>query len=127
MQGLTNKWLSEAHWGSTYWLTGANRFEGGVGFHNNVSADQVAPGVFGKETRFASLQLNGSDSEIAGPGHGPGLSLAWSPVLSGPSICGQFVWFKPASVAGHAGDDRPALPGHQGGTDSSPVFRQARD
>ena len=77
VQGLTNKFTEEAHWGSTFWLTGANRFEGGAGFHNSVSVDQVAAGVLGKETRFASLQLNGTDPDITGNGHGPGLSLAW--------------------------------------------------
>jgi hypothetical protein len=77
VQGLTNKYTEEAHWGSTFWLTGANRFEGGAGFHNSVSVDQVAAGVLGKETRFASLQLNGTDPDITGNGHGPGLSLAW--------------------------------------------------
>ncbi|MHC5544287.1 DUF1552 domain-containing protein, partial [Singulisphaera rosea] len=45
VQGLSNKFTEEAHWGSTFWLTGANRFEGGVGFHNSVSADQVAAAV----------------------------------------------------------------------------------
>ncbi len=77
VQGLTNKFTEEAHWGSTFWLTGANRFEGGVGFHNSISADQVAAAALGKETRFASLQLNGTDNDIAAQGHGPGLSLAW--------------------------------------------------
>ena len=77
VQGLTNKYTEEAHWGSTFWLTGANRFEAGAAFHNSISVDQVAAGVLGKETRFASLQLNGSDHDIAANGHGPGLSLAW--------------------------------------------------
>ena len=77
IQGLNNKYSDEAHWGSTFWLTGANRFEAGAGFHNSISADQVAAGVLGKQTRFASLQLNGTDPDITGSGHGPGLSLAW--------------------------------------------------
>ncbi len=77
VQGLTNKYTEEAHWGSTFWLTGANRFEAGAAFHNSISVDQVAAGALGKETRFASLQLNGSDHDIAANGHGPGLSLAW--------------------------------------------------
>src|SRR5579872_6708074 len=77
VQGLTNKFADEAHWGSTFWLTGANRFEGGAGFHNSISVDQVAASQFGRETRFASLQLNGTDPDLAGNGHGPGLSLAW--------------------------------------------------
>ncbi len=86
VQGLTNKYTEEAHWGSTFWLTGANRFEGGAGFHNSVSVDQVAAGVLGKETRFASLQLNGTDPDITGNGHGPGLSLAWD--IRGKPVAG---------------------------------------
>lgn len=77
VQGLANKFSDEAHWGSTFWLTGANRFEGGSGFNNSISADQVAAAHLGRDTRFASLQLNGSDPDLAGNGHGPGLSLAW--------------------------------------------------
>jgi hypothetical protein len=77
VQGLSNKYTDEAHWGSTFWLTGANRFEGGSGFHNSVSVDQVAATQLGKETRFASLQLNGTDPDLSANGHGPGLSLAW--------------------------------------------------
>ena len=86
VQGLTNKYTEEAHWGSTFWLTGANRFEGGAGFHNSVSVDQVAAGVLGRETRFASLQLNGTDPDITGNGHGPGLSLAWD--IRGKPVAG---------------------------------------
>jgi hypothetical protein len=78
VQGVSNKLSAEAHWGSTYWLTGANRYgDGSSGMHNSISADQVAAGVLGRDTRFASLQLNGSDPDLAGPGHGAGLSLAW--------------------------------------------------
>jgi hypothetical protein len=76
VQGCSNKFTNEAHWGSTFWLTGANRYaEPGQSFHNSVSADQVAAAHLGKETRFASVQLNSPD--IANSGHGPGLSLAW--------------------------------------------------
>ena len=76
MQGLTNKFANEAHWGSTFWLTGANRFaQPGQSFHNTISADQVAAEVLGKDTRFTSIQL-GSPNAIEN-GHGPGLSLAW--------------------------------------------------
>src|ERR1051325_6807409 len=66
VQGLTNKSVTEAHWGSTFWLTGANRFESGASFHNSISADQVAAGVLGRETRFGSLQLNGSEPDLPG-------------------------------------------------------------
>jgi hypothetical protein len=76
VQGLTNKFANEAHWGSTFWLTGANRFaEPGQSFHNSISADQVAAAALGGETRFTSLQLGCADP--VANGHGPGLSLAW--------------------------------------------------
>ena len=77
IQGLSNHYSDDAHGGSTFWLTGANAHEGGAAFHNSISADQVAAAAFGKSTRFASLQLNGSDKDLSGPGHGSGLSLAW--------------------------------------------------
>jgi hypothetical protein len=77
VQGLSNRYSEDAHAGSTFWLTGANPHESGAAFHNGISADQVAAAAFGKDTRFASLQLNGSDKDLSGPGHGPGLSLAW--------------------------------------------------
>jgi len=76
VQGTSNKFTNEAHWGSTFWLTGANRYaEPGQSFHNSVSADQVAAAQLGKDTRFASLQLGTPDAKEQG--HGPGLSLAW--------------------------------------------------
>ena len=76
IQGLSNRFTNEAHWGSTFWLTGANRYgEPGKSFSNSVSADQVAAAAFGDATRFASLQLGTLDA--ANSGHGPGLSLAW--------------------------------------------------
>lgn len=76
VQGCTNKFANEAHWGSTFWLTGANRYaEPGQSFHNSISADQVAAAHLGKDTRFASIQLNSPD--VQNSGHGPGLSMAW--------------------------------------------------
>jgi hypothetical protein len=76
VQGLSNKFANEAHWGSTFWLTGANRYaEPGQSFHNSISVDQVIAAELGNETRFASLQLNSPD--VKESGHGPGLSLAW--------------------------------------------------
>ncbi len=86
VQGLCNKYSNEGHWGSTMWLTGANRFaEPGQNFHNSISADQVAAAKLGLETRFASLQLNGGESAEAS-GHGPGLSMAWD--ISGKPVGG---------------------------------------
>lgn len=76
VQGLTNKFANEAHWGSTFWLTGANRYaEPGQSFHNSISADQVIGERLGTDTRFASIQLSSPDG--VANGHGPGLSLAW--------------------------------------------------
>ena len=76
VQGLSNKFANEAHWGSTFWLTGANRFaEPGQSFHNSISADQVAAAALGTDTRFESIRLSSPDP--VANGHGPGLSLAW--------------------------------------------------
>jgi hypothetical protein len=77
IQGLSNRFSNEAHWGSTFWLSGANRYAvPGQSFHNSISADQVAAAHLGQDTRFASIQLN-SKEDIQISGHGPGLSLAW--------------------------------------------------
>jgi len=87
VQGLWNKYSNEGHAGSTYWLTGANRYaEPGQSSHNSISADQVAAPKIGRDTRFASLQLNGSENAEAS-GHGPGLSMAWN--VSGKPIGGE--------------------------------------
>ena len=76
IQNLTNQFNNEAHWGSTFYLTGANRYaEPGQSFHNSISADQVAAEIFGRQTRFSSIQLGSKD--VKNSGHGPGLSLAW--------------------------------------------------
>lgn len=76
VQGCSNKFSNEAHWGSTYWLTGANRYAiPGQSMSNSISADQVAAQQLGKDTRFSSIQLDTADG--SGSGHGPGLSLAW--------------------------------------------------
>jgi hypothetical protein len=76
IQGLSNKFSTGAHAGSTFWLTSANQFaEPGQAFHNSVSVDQVAAAEFGVATRFPSLQLTAPDAGESG--HGPGLSLAW--------------------------------------------------
>ena len=76
IQGCSNKFSNEAHWGSTFWLTGANRYaEPGRSFCNSISADQVAAAHLGKDTRFSSFQLSTVDA--SNQGHGPGLSLAW--------------------------------------------------
>lgn len=49
IQNLQHQFSTEAHWGSTFWLTGANRYGvPGQSFHNTISADQVAAEAFGE-------------------------------------------------------------------------------
>lgn len=75
VQGLWNQYSVEGHAGSTWWLSGANKFaQPGQTMHNSVSADQVAAEQLGADTRYSSLQLTGSGRS---GGHGPGLSMAW--------------------------------------------------
>ena len=75
VQGCSNKFSNEAHWGSTFYLTGANRYAvPGSSFSNSVSADQVAAESFGRHTRFASLQFTSRDAEQSG--HGPEIGRA---------------------------------------------------
>jgi hypothetical protein len=75
VQGLPSPANTDPHMGTVGWLTAANRFGvPGKTFHNSISADQVAAGHLGPDSRFASIQLT---STALGDGHGPGLSLAW--------------------------------------------------
>jgi hypothetical protein len=77
VQGLWHRHTANGHYGSTFWLTGANEFgQPGQAFHNTVSADQVAAGRLGAATRFDSLCLDCGEA-AGGSGHGPGLSLSW--------------------------------------------------
>ena len=81
VQRLSNRWSREGHAGSTFWLTGANQFEGGATFRNTISADQVAAAQFGRFTRFPSMQLNGADPDMGKPDTGqdcpwPGIGAA---------------------------------------------------
>jgi hypothetical protein len=87
VQGLWNKYSNDGHWGSTMWLTGANRYaQPGQSFHNSISADQVAAAQLGLQTRFSSLQFSGS-GDMSASGHGPGSSMAWD--VSGKPVGGQ--------------------------------------
>lgn len=73
-QNLEHANSRDGHSGSTFWLTGADRFAvPGQSFHNTISVDQVAAAQFGDETRFASLHMNGGSDN----GHGPG-SISWN-------------------------------------------------
>jgi len=76
VQGCSNQYTNEAHWGSTFWLTGANRYSvPGQNMANSISVDQVVASHLGQETRFSSIQLDSTDGSASG--HGPGLSMAW--------------------------------------------------
>ena len=76
VQGCSNQYSNQAHWGSTFWLTGANRYSvPGQNMANSISVDQVVAQHLGQETRFSSMQLDSSDGSVSG--HGPGLSLSW--------------------------------------------------
>ncbi|MEY2598646.1 MAG: hypothetical protein RLZZ142_905 [Verrucomicrobiota bacterium] len=87
VQGLQNRYTNNGHYGSTFWLTGANEFgEPGQSFHNSISVDQVAAAHLGKETRFGSLVLD-CGAAASPSGHGQGLSLSWDrsgKPMSGP-------------------------------------------
>jgi hypothetical protein len=86
VQGCSNQYSNEAHWGSTFWLSGANRFAlPGQSMANSISADQVVAQQLGQDTRFTSIQLNSTDGNASG--HGPGLSLAWD--QRGKPVAGQ--------------------------------------
>jgi hypothetical protein len=77
VQGLWNRSTANGHYGSTFWLTGANEYGApGQSFFNSVSVDQVAARALGTETRFESLALDCGEA-AGGSGHGPGLSLSW--------------------------------------------------
>lgn len=70
VQGCQHEFSNDPHSGSTAWLTGA-------GPKKSLSMDQVLADRLGRDTRFPSIQLNASEPGLSGPGHGPGLSLAW--------------------------------------------------
>ena len=47
VQGYSNQFTNEAHWGSTFWLTGANRYSvPDQNMANSISADQVDKETF---------------------------------------------------------------------------------
>lgn len=85
IQNLMHQYSADGHAGSTFWLTGANRYAiPGQSFHNTVSVDQVAAEVLGEKTRFTSIQLTAKGA--GEDGHGPGSSLAWN--RSGKPVAG---------------------------------------
>jgi len=71
--------------GTSTFLTSTHPLKSVSTLQNGISADQVAAAQLGLETRFASLQFNGSQSGD-GSGHGPGLSMAWD--VSGKPVGG---------------------------------------
>ena len=76
VSNLTNLGATNAHGGSTSYLTGANvSGTPGKKFHNSISLDQVIGRQIGGDTRFPTISLSDASTE---DGHGPGLSLSWS-------------------------------------------------
>ncbi len=88
IQNLMHQHSQDGHSGSTFWLTGANRYAvPGQSFHNTISVDQLAAETLGNDTRFTSIQLCAKGTAASGgDGHGPGLSLAWN--RSGKPVSG---------------------------------------
>ncbi len=85
IQNLMHQYSADGHSGSTFWLTGANRYAvPGQNFFNSISVDQVAAEVLGEQTRFTSIQLAALGAK--NDGHGPGGSLAWN--RSGKPVAG---------------------------------------
>ena len=76
VSNLTNLGATDAHGGSTSYLTGANvAGTPGKRFHNSISLDQVAAKYIGQDTRYSSLSLAAKSNK---DGHGAGLSLSWN-------------------------------------------------
>ena len=76
VSNLTNLGATDAHGGSTSYLTGANvSGTPGKRFHNSISLDQVIAREIGQGTRYPTLTLSDKDTK---DGHGAGLSLSWS-------------------------------------------------
>ena len=76
VSNLTNLGATNAHGGSTSYLTGANvTGTPGKRFHNSISLDQVLAREIGQDTRYPTIALSDKDTN---DGHGPGLSLSWS-------------------------------------------------
>lgn len=74
LQNLEHKHSRDSHSGSTFWLTGADRYAiAGQSFNNTISVDQVAAEQLGRDTRYSSMVLFASDNN----GHGPG-SISWN-------------------------------------------------
>ena len=91
IQNTHHQFSTEGHWGSTFYLTGANRYAiPGKSFSNTISVDQVAAEKWGEHNRFSSMQFDTKNAN--GSGHGPGLSLSWNkygkplPGLNNPFI-----------------------------------------
>jgi hypothetical protein len=75
LSGLGHPAAKGGHSGADTWLTGADLTSvAGSDYSNSVSVDQIAAGMHGKQTRFASLQLSDS-SGTGAAGHSNTLSF----------------------------------------------------
>jgi hypothetical protein len=84
--GTEHQHNRQGHWGSTMFLTGANRYAvAGRSFSNTISCDQIAAQAWGADKRFSSLQFDCDKPSTSG--HGPGLSMSWN--KSGKPMAGM--------------------------------------
>ncbi|MDD7986039.1 DUF1552 domain-containing protein [Lentisphaera marina] len=84
--GTEHQFNKQGHWGSTMFLTGANRYAvPGQSFSNTISCDQIAAQAWGANNRFSSLQFD--CAKASSSGHGPGLSMSWN--RSGKPMAGM--------------------------------------
>ena len=85
-----HQYSQDGHSGSTFWLTGANRYGiPGQSFHNTVSVAQVPAEVFGENTRFTSIQPTPqTPSPPPRPRHPPRLLRPTPAAMQGPFIRG---------------------------------------
>ena len=84
--GTEHQYNKQGHWGSTMFLTGANRYAvPGRSFSNTISCDQLAAQAWGENNRFSSLQFDCAKPSVSG--HGPGLSMSWN--QSGKPMAGM--------------------------------------
>ena len=78
IQNTQHKFSDNGHWGSTFYLTGANKYGvPGKSFNNTISVDQIAAAKWGHHNRYSSIQLDCKGAESQN-GHGPGLSASWN-------------------------------------------------
>lgn len=108
ISGLGHPNSQGGHSGADTWLTAANlKSRPGADYTNSLSVDQLAAGLHGKKTRFASLQLSdGSGTGGAGHSHTLSFDLNGTPL---PAENSPRRLFERLFVPDTAGDKAAAL------------------